>query len=425
MYQQIKSRWRKKRVIIRLLISISIVLFLFSEILAKKILSLAEAQSAVINNSNEIKALESEVKAAKALIIQAGLRPNPELEVGMENGAGTDGISVNKIEVGVSQTIELGHKKEARIDVAEKNVKLKELDINQIKRELETETIRRFIPIAGLKNKLYLIDDMIKIVKNIHNIIKKRVEYGAAMEIDLLGTEIELENLAIEREAIERKLKNAKKNLTALMGENPIAFEDISTKLTENYTLLKFSELEKKLQDHNEIIINKMEQEVASAELQEIKANAITDLTIGIGYERNQEEEANAALIGVSIDLPIFNKNQGEIAQKKESILSMQHMSKNTSLQLKREILEQYNSFQNIEKQISAINERTLPRAEEMYKKVRELYEKSAVQIFDVIDTQIKLVETKMSIIELKTELAEIAADIYEITGYLNPIIEN
>lgn len=390
-------------------------------------ITLKQAQEVVIENSNEIKALEAEVKAAKALVSQAEMGPNPELEFGMENGFLNEEAkgSINKIEVGVAQAFELGGKKEARINTAEKNVKLAELAFNQVKRELESETIRKIVPIVGLKEQLYLVDDIIAMTKEIHTVIKKRVEHGAAMEVDLLGAEIELEDLTIERETLVREIRNEKNNLKALMGEKPVLFGDVSTTFSDTYSLPEYGELEKRIYEHNDFAVNRVEQEMAQAEMKELEADAVTDLTIALGYERNQEEEANAALFGLAIDLPIFNRNQGEITEKKEAVLALQHESKNTLQEMKQELLELYNSYGNIEKQIEAVKNRTLPKAELMNNKVRELYEKSAVQIFDVIDTQIMLVETKMSIIELKTELAEIAADIYEMTGYLSKIIVN
>lgn len=415
-----------KHVTPQFLVSILTILLSFSASSAKKILSLSDIQAVVISNNNEIKAIESEVKASKSLILQAGLRQNPELEFGIETGiGGEEAVTFNKFEIGVGQTFELGDKKEARIAVAKNNVSLIELEFNRIKRELESETLRRVIPIASLKDKLTLIDEIIVMSKNINAVIQKRVNSGAAMEIDLFTSQIELDNLTIDREEIVREIATAKKNLIAVMGEKPIVFDDISTSLSNNYTLPKFAELEILLHKHNDFSINEMQQKVLTAELADIKANAVSDLSIGIGYERNLEEGANGVSIGFGIGLPFFNKNQGEIAEKKETIVSIKHQSDNIYQQLKLELVDQYNSLVNIDKKISSIKKRTLPKIEELYVKVRELYEKSAVPIFHVIETEIKLVETKMSIIELKGELAEISANIFEITGYKGTIVEN
>ena len=118
---------------------LSVMLILTTYINNAYTLTFQEAQKRVLENNKTLKALEKSLEAAQFDIKQAGVRPNPEAELGLEN------LGISEIEISLSQSFELGGKKDARIAIANIEKKKISIEYEATKLALKAETIRRFI----------------------------------------------------------------------------------------------------------------------------------------------------------------------------------------------------------------------------------------------------------------------------------------
>ncbi|MBT3756149.1 MAG: TolC family protein [Candidatus Cloacimonetes bacterium] len=386
---------------------------------AEESLTLNEILQRVQENNLELKSMQKQIEAAKAGIDQARLNPNPELEIELGN------FGKDEIGIGIGQSFELGGKKKSRIEIAKTVVEKSELELEMKKFELEIETIRRVLPLYSITTKLALLDFIIAIEKSTLETIQKRVEAGSTMPIDAMRAEIELEELYLEKRLTDREVIQLKKTLPSLWSDSTVDFVSVSGKIKSELIIPSIESFQKSLLDHPEIRMIELEQKLYRAELNEAKTDAIPDLNIGVGFSRSMEANENAIGLSASIDLPIFNRNQGEIKTGKYSIDAFEFDASNIILNKKAELEEIYAQVSTINEELITIQTKILPKAETVFQTLLEYYQRGSISLLDVIEAQTELLDYKTRVIENHLIRAELLTELYELTGLNVKIIVN
>ena len=261
----------------------------------------ARAREIILSQNFGIKSADTEIEAAKEGAFQADLMPNPIAGVALEK------FGANEIEFTIEQTIELGGKRSLRKENAEKEIDAA-INAGRISRlELETEIIRRFIPIVTARKKLDLLDSIIGLAEATNEQIERRIEVGASRKTDLIRSEIDLEKLKLERNELLREEKTARIKF-AVLGGNSKASLNVTGKIADD-TKYRYWIL-------SEIICRKIslkgvdiEEQQAAGATEATWCRSHSDLNISAGYLRDNEESSNSPLIGLSMSIPIFNQN--------------------------------------------------------------------------------------------------------------------
>jgi cobalt-zinc-cadmium efflux system outer membrane protein len=375
------------------------------------------AKKRVMQNNLELKTLQSRIDSKKEEINQARAISNPEVEVALEN------FGQNEIEAAVSQTFELGGKRKSRVSIARVEMEMMEIEYELKKLGLEAETIRRFLPLIAANNRVTLLDSAITIAQTTLNSINRRVKAGASMPIDAMRAEIELEELHIEKAMILREFDQLKKSLVILWSDSIVDFVSITGNITSDIVMPSIEESQSELPNHPEIKLINHESKLVQAQMRETKADVAPDLTVSGGYLRNNEAEENAALLAVSIDLPLFNRNQGALASKKHELKAQNLLAHNELIKRNAELLETYNQVLGINEQLAAIQSKILPKADTVFSTILRFYNLGRVSFLEVVESQSELLDIRTRLIELEVERALLIADLIELTGLKSTII--
>jgi cobalt-zinc-cadmium efflux system outer membrane protein len=380
-----------------------------------KTLDFEQIKLKVLNNNPGLSAGNSAVKAAEAEIRQAGAIENPELEISSED------FGENEIEVVLTQPVEIGGKRKARIQLAQKALKAKELENHATRLGLEAEIIRRCVPILGLQKKIAILDSLASVMEESLTDIKRRVLAGAAMEADALRTEMELDELFMEKATLNRQLNRRKKELAALWGNTDD--EDIQLACTLNATisLLPRPEILKKISEHPEMKLLKLNRETAAAEIRQLKAETFPELAISGGYLRNNED---AVIAGISISLPLFNRNKGAILSKSHEMAVAGKEFQAFFVERTTKAGTILSEIENTTEAFSVLTEKLQPKAKNVYALLERYYELGNISILEVLESRRNLLEINLRRIDLITDKALLAADLMELTGIQIQIIQ-
>ncbi len=381
-------------------------------------LDFEQIKQKALNNNPGLSAGNSAIKAAEAEILQAGEILNPELAIGAEN------FGENTIEVVLTQPVEIGGKRNARIQLAKKALRAAELENDAIRLGLEAEIIRRCVPILGLQKKIAVLDSLSSVMEESLTGIKRRIHAGAAMEADALRTEMELDELFMEKAALNRQLNQQKKELAALWGNIDDANIQIAFTLNTAISLPPQSEILKKIHEHPEGKLLKLNQETAAAEIRQLKAEAFPELTISAGYIRNNEDNENAVIAGISISLPFFNRNKGAILSKGHEVTAAGKKFQAFFVERTTEAGTILSEIANTTEAFSVLTEKLQPKAKKVYALLERYYKHGNISILEVLESRRNLLEINLRRIDLLTENALLAADLMELTGIPIQIIK-
>jgi outer membrane protein, heavy metal efflux system len=384
---------------------------------AEDVLTLETILNRIQDNNLELKSMKKQIDAAQSGIVQAGLFSNPELEVELGN------FGKDEIGVGLGQTFELGGKRKNRKDIAKSELMKTELELEMKKRELEISAIRGILPLLSASEKLILLDSAIAIGQTTTETIRKRVEAGSTMSIDLMRAEMDLEGLFLERRSADKELSQLHKNLPASWSESVVDFEKVSGKINDQINIPSLEILREALTEHPEVQMIELERKQSRLELKEAKISAIPDLSLGVGVTREMETEENSIGLTAGIELPIFNRHQGYIKAKEHSNAALQYEADNTILSKEAELLELYNQLSIITDELNTAKTKILPKAETVFQTLLDYYERGSISLLDVKEAQAELLECNTGIIENLAARAELLLDLYELTGYKMNII--
>ena len=381
-------------------------------------LNFEQIKQKALNNNPGLSAGNSAIKAAEAEIRQAGAIPNPELEIGSEN------FGDNEIEVVLTQPLEIWGKRKARIQLAGKALRAAELENDATRLGLEAEIVRRCVPILGVQKKLAILDSLASVMGESLTDIKRRIQAGAAMEADALRTEMELDELFMEKAGLNRQLNRQKKRLAALWGNTDDADIQLACTLNTSVSLPPQPEIQKKIHEHPKMKLLKLSQETAAAEIQLLKAEAFPELTISGGYLRNNEDHEDAVIAGLSISLPLFNRNKGSILSKSHEVRAAGKEFRALFVEHTTEAGTILSEIENTLEAFFVLTEKLQPKAKSVYALLERYYKHGNISIIEVLESRQNLLEINLRSIDLITEKALLAADLMELTGIRIQVIK-
>ena len=383
-----------------------------------KTLDFEQIKLKALNNNPGLSAGNSAIKAAEAEIRQAGAIENPELEISSE------AFGENEIEVVLTQPVEIGGKRKARIQLAQKALQAKELENHATRLGLEAEIIRRCVPILGLQKKIAILDSLASVMEESLTDIKRRVQAGAAMEADALRTEMELDELFMEKATLNRQLNRRKKELAALWGNTDDEDIKLACTLNASVSLLPQPEILKKISEHPEMKLLKLNRETAAAEIRQLKAETFPELAISGGYLRNNEDDEDAVIAGISISLPLFNRNKGAILSKSHEMAVAGKEFQAFFVERTTKAGTILSEIENTTEAFSVLTEKLQPKAKNVYALLERYYKLGNISILEVLESRRNLLEINLRRIDLIIDKALLAADLMELTGIQIQIIQ-
>jgi cobalt-zinc-cadmium efflux system outer membrane protein len=286
-------------------------------------LTIGEAETIFLNKNLDLIAQKYSIDSAKATVITAKLYDNPDFSYSNAfYNASTHHFFDPEMSLQVSQLIRLAGKRNKSIDVAKSGIDIAQYQFYDLLRTLRFVLRNDFYNIYFLEqsSKLYQLEiaSLQKIVPAFADEVKK----GFMAPVDVLRIQSQLYNLQAEYNNLQTDIDNVQSELKVLIRANPSVYflpvapvSDLDNQVVSqiNYQSLIDS-----------AIVNRPDLKALNANivfsnynLRLQKAYAKPDITIGANYDRLGSYVQDYNGIGISIPLPLFNRNQGNIQNAK------------------------------------------------------------------------------------------------------------
>ena len=193
-------------------------------------INLREALALALMHNPDLKAFSWDVRAGEAKILQAGLRPNPELEAEIEEFGGSgdlSGFGAIETVVQLGYTIELGGKRGKRRRVAALETELAGWDYETARLDILIQATQAFIDVLAAQESVALNEDLVRLAEQVFSTVKAQVEAGKVSPVEGTRTQVELANGRIALEGSKRGLETARFALAAIWGSTSPAFERV------------------------------------------------------------------------------------------------------------------------------------------------------------------------------------------------------
>ncbi len=383
-------------------------------------ITLDEAVKTALNNNPNLTVYEYEIKSLEKKKIQAGLIPNPNADFEAENfigGKALSGLQVGEFTLSASQVFELGGKRSSRINFTESEVTTAKGEFELRKLELIANIKQIFLKLRRISKRIELQKQFIKLNEEILSTISTRVEAGRTSPAEKSKVKVALINSRIELDKLQTKSLSASLTLSFLLGTTAKNY-DAMIDLYENIIPPPDrKDLTDSLQQIPLINQIEYERDVREAKLEFEKSQAVPDLTVSGGIRYINELKTNSFVAGISIPLPIFNRNEGNI-QSAEVLLNQIDEIKNARvLSVISNINSTYNNLKSSFNNSKRLKEEIIPESENAYEIIRLGYLNGRFAFIDLLDAQRTLFDTEAQYLLELADYYKLLIELESITG--------
>lgn len=354
-------------------------------------LSLNEALAHTLERHPELAPFPYRRRAAEARELQAGLIPNPELAVEVENiggsgrFAGTDSAEASLV---LSQLIELGGKRGRREEVARYRTDLVDSEYRQVRWQVLAETVRRFLSVAEAQQNIQLAELSLELARESRETIRHRAEAGTTSDASLQRSAIAVTRAELAVDSARQQLASARVALAAQWGESEPDFEQVRADLYQLVALPEFNQVRRHLEDAPELSRYITERRLREAELQLARARGRQDLRVGVGVKQLQETGDHAFTLSLSMPLGVSDRNQGEIRARRAEYEQLALEEKATRVQLMARIQRLYQELEVFRATALRLRGEALPSARAALDSIHRGYREGLYTYLELVDAR-------------------------------------
>ena len=352
-------------------------------------------QIAVVHN-HALKAARTQIQQSQAEEITAAIRPNPvftydDLYVPIFSPGHINGETFNNVtefDVGLSYTFERGHKRQARIYAARDQTSVTRSQVSDTERGLTFNVAQQYIGILLAKSNLQLATQDLASYQQTVNLGEEQYKAGAISEGDLLKIKLQLLQFQMDVSQARLGLLQAFASLRGLLGYDALPADyDVLGELA--YVPLKLNQDDlklKALQMRPDFIAAQQGVTAAQSQYSLAKANGKRDLTTTFDY--THVAELNTAGLTFNIEVPIFNRNQGEIARTNYAIAQAQETKTATEETVMTDVANAYQAFKIGDEVVQLYLSGYLKQAEDSRDISEYAYKRGAASLLDFLDAE-------------------------------------
>ncbi len=373
-------------------------------------LSAEDLVARALPRNGDLLAARQQVAAARGSLTQAGLRANPSLELsGMQEVAGSD----NNFMLGGSLPLELFGRRDRRVEVARGDLRVSEFEAAQHERQLRLDIELKMGEVLAALRNLQFTEELAALNQQAVDLMRARVEKGSAAPLDLNMLRVELSRIEAARADLEGKLGVNLLELKSLAAMKPD--EELHVKGTlepSPFPLTLEAATARALSKRPDLLAVRASETVTAAKLKQARVEGRPDASVNANYQRMDfgfgvngtlpggglrrvQGMFNDVTLGVSLSLPVRNRNQGAI----ESAVALEEAAHRrreyAELIVGREVAAAFLSYRKAREGLDIYREGVRGQARQNLDVVRKVYELGRTPYTEVIAEQRRYVDVE------------------------------
>ena len=374
-----------------------------------------EVVAHALADNPELRALRADIDAARGRLRQAGLRPNPMLDLGGQaNVAGPD----NNVMVGLTLPLDLNGRKEGRVGVAEREVQMKQAQVAERERGLAATVRMKAGDVLAARRNLATTLDLLAANRKAHELVRERASRGAAPPLEESLLLVEVNRLEAGLAMLESRVEILSVQLKALAGIPPEEPLLLTGDLEPRPASIDRTEgLAHALGNRTDLAVASAELAMARARIKKEEAEGRWDASVNVGYQRQDfgfplnglTDRGGTRPIqdifhylggGVTITLPVRNRNQGNIAAAVAEAQVAERKRAAVELMIRQEVAAAFTQHDAAARALAIYRRGVLDVARKNLDVVRRTYELGRTPLLEVIAEQRRYIDVEIGYTE-------------------------
>ena len=379
---------------------------------ATEALTLQSAIAMSMASNAELSAARRELEATEGPVLQGGARPNPELSFLLEDTRRATRTTTLQI----NQPIELGAKRAARIGAAELGRDIAAAELAAKRADLRATVVSAFYDVLLAQEHVKLAGDSTELARRAADAAGKRVQAGKISPVEETKARVAEATAQLEAAQAASELRLSRQRLAATWGDALPRFDRVEAG-SALATVPTFDAVSARLATSPSLRRAQTEVQRRSALSELERAKRIPDLSVSLDVKRDEQLGRNQAVIGLSIPLPLFDRNQGNLLEALRREDKSRDELAAADIQLKSAVAQVWGRLDTADAQARTLRDQVLPGAQNAYDAATTGFELGKFNFIDVLDAQRTLFQAKAQYLRARGEAHRAAADIDRLLG--------
>jgi cobalt-zinc-cadmium efflux system outer membrane protein len=318
-----------------------------------------------------------------------------------------------------TQPLELGSKRQRRIDLAQQEGALTEADIAALGRQVRRSIREAYFTALLAHEETLRLSRVLQLAQRLEEIARQRFEAGDVAQLEVIQAELGASRAEADRQVAQQRERVAMAQVNALLNEPPATEWELSSHLSDLPSVLSLADLQERARQANpELQRLAQEQKIEQSRRALLKAERIPNLDLEFGTDLNAPPDFRAGPRGqVSMELPLFKRNQGEIAQSLASQSVLEGELAATARAVNGRVEAGYFGLQAQQTQVELYRDKLMPVARQLEGLAEESYRAGKVGILAVVEAQRNVQDTESSYLDSLFALQSQFAALEEMVG--------
>lgn len=383
-------------------------------ILTKAEVTLADLfQIADIKNP-ALAAAQSSVRANAGRARQAGLYPNPTLGFEVEE-LSADDPEVRKDKVSLVQHIVIGGRRGNAVAAARADQDAAAHALERTRRDIYRRVHSLWAEQLYFREAYEVLGGLLEVARGTLEIAEARTEARAAPESHVTKALLEVYELETTKRSLAGDRARAAAELTALLGGTEVPMDRLAGALDTDG--LASHANGRDIRRHPAVLAGASRIEAAKASLRAAKSERIPDLGLFLSYGRSRPDGGDFLEAGVSIPIPLFDRNQGRVAESHALVAQAESEMRTVESSLDVAFTAASGRYQAILEELQASDDHMQPAAERALAQAQEGYRVGRVPFLELIDAQRMYSSIRLRSLELRKDLVLAEAELSSLAG--------
>ena len=363
---------------------------------SKTLISLDQAIDLALAHNHSLKASRTLILQNQAQEITANLRPNPTLGVDTQfvpffspqDFSGTNLDQTQQFDIGLSYLFERGHKRQHRLQAARDQTAVTRAQIADAERSIAFNVGQQFVNVLLAESTLQFALEDLKGFQETVDISQAQFKAGFIGEGDFLKIKIQLLQFQTDVSSARLAKVQALVGLRQFLGYDTVPADyDVIGDLAYQPLQAKLEDLQMRaLRERPDFRAAELGITAAQSQYLLAKANSKVDVT-GT-YEFNHVAGESTGSIFASFDLPIFNRNQGEIARTNYALTQAKEQEQSASETVLSDVANAYEAVKSNDEVVQLYTSGYLKQAQDSRDISEYAYKRGAASLLDFLDAQ-------------------------------------
>ncbi|HJQ60509.1 MAG TPA: TolC family protein [Vineibacter sp.] len=383
-------------------------------------LTLSNALQRALSANARLMAADREIGMAEGKRTQAGAIPNPQIDLELDNALGSKdyrGLRSAETTLQLSQVIELGGKRGARVAAASGEYDSVRWQRAAVRLELLSETTIAFVNALGAQRRVQVLNAQIAVLDRLSPLLQRRVEAGASGPADIARTQVTVDLTRIERIRANTSLASGRRELATLLGLEVPNFTLVSGDLGRTARPPVFQTVLQAIESNPQLMRWTAVRAQRDAELLTARLKPVPDVQASVGWRHFRETRDNAVRFGVSVPIPVWDRNKGGIREAQEAIGKTEAERTTARLTLIGTAGRAYDTLTGALQEIDLLRRSVIPNARKAFEAVEDGYTQGRFTLLELLEAYKSLAEAELREVEVLVTFHTAVATIEGLTG--------